>query len=143
MIGFLSKAEEQRLVEAIGRAEQNTSGEIRVHLEANCTGNPYERAIEVFFMLEMEKTAARNGVLIYVAVKDHKLAILGDEGINNVVPDHFWEENLRDMQLHFSMSQYAEGLERAIEHAGEKLKQYFPYDRGTDQNELSDAISLG
>jgi uncharacterized membrane protein len=143
VIGFLSKAEEQRLVDAIGRAEQNTSGEIRVHLEANCKGNPYERAIEVFFMLEMNKTSARNGVLIYVAIKDHKLAILGDEGINKVVPEHFWEENLHDMQLHFSMSQYAEGLERAIEHAGEKLKQYFPYDRGTDQNELSDAISLG
>ncbi len=143
MIGFLDKAEEQRLVEAIGRAEQNTSGEIRVHLEAHCNGNPYERAIEVFFELGMEKTAARNGVLIYVAVKDHKLAIIGDEGINKVVPEHFWEENLHDMQLHFSMSQYAEGLERAIEHAGEKLKQFFPYDRHTDQNELSDAISLG
>lgn len=143
MIGFLSKAEERRLVDAIGRAEQNTSGEIRVHLEAHCATNPYERAIEVFFMLEMNKTAARNGVLIYVAVRDHKLAILGDEGINKVVPDNFWEDNLREMQLYFSMSQYVEGLERAIEHVGKKLKLYFPYNRGTDQNELSDAISLG
>ncbi len=143
MIGFLSKAEEQQLVDAIGRAEQNTSGEIRVHLEAKCAGNPYERGIEVFFTLGMDKTKARNGVLIYLAIEDHKLAILGDEGINKVVPENFWEENLHDMQLHFSMSQYAEGLERAIEHAGEKLKQYFPFDRGTDQNELSDAISLG
>ncbi len=143
MIGFLDKSEQQRLVDAIGRAEKNTSGEIRVHLEPRCDINPYERAIEVFFMLEMDKTAARNGALIYVAIDDHKLAIIGDEGINKVVPENFWEEALHDMRLHFSMSQFTEGLEKAIERVGEKLKYYFPYDRRTDQNELSDAISLG
>jgi uncharacterized membrane protein len=133
----------QQVEAAIEAAERNTSAELRVHLEEKCSEDPLDRASYIFEKLEMHKTAARNGVLIYVAVKDHKLAILGDEGINKVVPEHFWEENLHDMQLHFSMSQYVEGLERAIEHAGEKLKQYFPYDRGTDQNELSDAISLG
>ncbi len=143
MIRVLSKLEQQRLVDAIGRAEKNTSGEIRVHVEARCSVNAYERAVEVFFTLEMDKTMARNGVLIYVAVDDRKMAIIGDEGINKVVPENFWEETLHDMRLHFSMSQFTEGLENAIERAGEKLKIYFPYDRNTDQNELSDAISLG
>jgi uncharacterized membrane protein len=143
VIRVLSKLEQQRLVDAIGRAEKNTSGEIRVHVEARCSVNAYERAVEVFFMLEMDKTMARNGVLIYVAVDDRKMAIIGDEGINKVVPENFWEETLTDMRLHFSMSQFTEGLENAIERAGEKLKIYFPYDRNTDQNELSDAISLG
>ncbi len=143
MIGFLDKSEQERIVDAIGLAEKNTSGEIRVHIESRCTINPYERAVEVFFMLGMDKTAARNGVLIYVAVDDHKLAIIGDEGINNVVPENFWEDALNDLRLHFSMSQFTEGIEKAIGRVGEKLKHYFPYDRRTDQNELSDAISLG
>ena len=114
-----------------------------MHLEPRCSINSYDRAVEVFFMLEMDKTSARNGVLIYVAVDDHKLAIIGDEGINKVIPENFWEEALQDMRLLFSMSQFTEGLEKAIERVGEKLKYYFPYDGQTDQNELSDAISLG
>ena len=140
MIDFLSKAEEQRLVDAIGRAEQNTSGEIRVHLEANCKGNPYERAIEVFYMLEMNKTAARNGVLIYVAFSDRKLAILGDVGIHMHVAPETWETIKNQMTADFSTGNYAAGLCTAVASVGEHLKNFFPYHRD-DRNELSNSVS--
>src|SRR6187549_1326840 len=88
---FLTPEEENAVVGAIHQAEKNTSGEIRVHLEKTTSIAPMDRAIEVFNQLEMYKTKDANGVLIYVATEDHKFAICGDKGINDVVPHDFWE----------------------------------------------------
>ncbi|GEM56179.1 hypothetical protein FB1_24000 [Flavobacterium branchiophilum NBRC 15030 = ATCC 35035] len=98
---FLSKEEEQAIVDAICRAEKNTSGEIRVHIESKTTLNPMQRAIEVFNKLEMYQSAAANAVLIYVAVVDKKFAICGDKGINEVVPPDFWESTKNAMAEQF------------------------------------------
>ena len=76
-----TEAEEQKILEAIKSAESNTSGEIRLHIEKHCKIDPYDRAIEVFEKLGMTKTEQRNGVLVYMALADHKFAILGDEVI--------------------------------------------------------------
>lgn len=95
---FLSKEEEQEIVKAIQQAESVTSGEIRVHLESQIDGNVHERALEVFHMLEMDKTNLHNGVLFYVAVKSKAFAIYGDKGINKTVPDLFWEST-RDLEI--------------------------------------------
>lgn len=140
---FLSKAEEQRIVTAIQTAEQRTSGEIRVHLEASTESkDAYLRAQEIFQMLEMHKTDAHNGVLIYVAVEDKKFVIFGDEGINKVVENDFWNTTKDIMQKQFKEGNYAQGIIDGILKAGDELKVHFPW-QIDDKNELTNEISKG
>ena len=135
--------QQQQLIAAIRQAETETSGEIRVHLEANCpNGDPMRRAIEVFKHLGMHQTKQQNGVLFYLAHDDRKFAVLGDSGIDAKVPAGFWDSTKDLMRQHFAKNEYVEGLSRGIEQAGHQLKQYFP-SVDDDQNELSDDISLG
>lgn len=140
---FLSPDEKKRVVAAIAKAEKNTSGELRVHLENHCHEDVLDRAAYLFDKLEMHKTEAQNGVLVYVAVKDHQLAILGDGGINRVVPAGFWDDVRDTMVSHFKENRYADGLEAGILLAGEQLSKHFPYQPKTDVNELSNDISFG
>jgi uncharacterized membrane protein len=137
-----SKAEEQRILDAIKAAEENTSGEIRIHIERKCKKDVYTEAVEVFERLGMTKTVLRNGVLILVALDDHKFAIIGDQGINEKVPSNFWEETKELMVDHFKAGRIADGIIEGITDAGQQLKQYFPY-QSNDENELDDDISYG
>ena len=139
-ITILNREQDYRVVEAIRQAELNTSGEIKVHIENRCKGNVEERSLVVFKKLKLNETQLRNGVLIYLAVKDHKFAILGDEGINNMVEEGFWNDVKDLMQSHFKEGRFAEGLEQGIQRCGEKLKTYFPY-QTDDINEIPDEIS--
>lgn len=140
---FLTKQEEQDIVEAIRVAEKNTSGEIRVHLEKKISAAvAYDRAVEVFNELEMHNTKDSNGVLIYIAVKSKQFAICGDKGINEVVPTDFWESTKNIMAGHFRNGNFKQGLVDGILKAGEQLKKYFPY-QDDDTNELSNEISKG
>ena len=139
-INILNHEEDRRVVEAIKQAELNTSGEIKVHIENRCKGDVEERSLFVFDKLKLHETKLRNGVLIYLAVRDHKFAILGDEGINKVVGDGFWND-VKDLMLsHFKEGRFADGLEQGIMRCGEKLKTYFPY-QSDDINEIPDDIS--
>ena len=137
---ILNNEEDRRVVEAIKQAELNTSGEIKVHIENFCHINVEKRSLMVFKHLKMNKTKQRNGVLIYLAVKDHKFAILGDEGIDKVVGNDFWNDVKDLMMSHFKEGRFAEGLEQGILRCGEKLKAYFPY-QSDDINEIPDEIS--
>ncbi|MDR5589423.1 TPM domain-containing protein [Christiangramia sp. SM2212] len=138
---FLSKSEEEEIVDAIRQAERTTSGEIRVHLEPS-TGelDIFERAMEVFHMLKMDNTKQDNGVLIYVAVEDRNFVIYGDKGINDVVADDFWESTKDLIVSHFKKGRFKDGLVEGIIKAGEQLQKHFPWDEN-DTNELSDQIS--
>lgn len=127
---------------AIEVAELNTSGEIRVHLEDKCPKNEFDRAVEVFAKLEMQKTQLRNGILFYVAVSDRKFVIIGDAGINARVPENFWEEITETVLKFFRTEKITEGLMEGIRLAGEQLKEHFPYEDG-DKNELPNDISFG
>ncbi|MBO6025772.1 MAG: TPM domain-containing protein [Bacteroidales bacterium] len=139
-VNILNREEDRRVVEAIRQAELNTSGEIKVHIENRCRGDVEKRSLVVFRHLNLDKTKLRNGVLIYLSVKDHHFAILGDEGINNVVGEGFWND-VKDLMLsHFKEGRFAEGLEQGIMRCGEKLKTYFPY-QSDDINEIPDDIS--
>lgn len=139
---FLTEKEEQEIVNAIQLAEKETSGEIRVHIEKTTSKDAFDRALEVFQLLQMHNTELKNGVLIYVAVEDKSLVICGDEGINDVVELDFWDST-RDLMLgHFKKGNFTQGLIDGILQAGERLKTYFPYEIG-DQNELSNEISKG
>lgn len=137
---FLSKEDEAAIVEAIQRAENKTSGEIRVHIEAHTDEDHYEHAKKVFAELNMHQTEQRNGVLFYLAVNDHKFVILGDEGINKLVPHDFWDETKNMMQAQFRKGNFREGLVEGILKAGKELKEHFPY-QDDDTNELSNEIS--
>ena len=132
---------QKQVVAAIETAELNTSGEVRVHLDDNCKGDVLDRAAYVFEKLEMHKTDQRNGVLFYLAVQDKKFAILGDAGINQKVPDNFWEEIKSEVIANFKKGDFAEGLSSGIVKAGEQLKAHFPYQED-DVNELENEISF-
>ncbi len=137
---FLTPKEEKEIVNAIGLAEKNTSGEIRVHIENHSEKPPLERAQEVFSQLGMDGTVARNGVLFYVGVSDHTFAIIGDEGIDKAVENDFWDCTKDVVISHFKEKRYKQGLVEGILRAGDRLKQYFPF-TADDKDELSNEIS--
>ncbi len=139
---FLTADQEQQIVAAIRHAEKTTSGEIRVHLEKHTDLDVLDRTRELFHSLKMDNTIQRNGVLIYVAVEDHRFAIYGDQGINDVVANDFWECTKDAILNQFKEGDFTQGLIDGILRAGEQLQKYFPWDRG-DTNELSDEISKG
>ena len=126
---------------AIKAAEKNTSGEIRLYVEDTCEEEVLDHAAFLFGELEMHKTELRNGVLFYLAMQDHKFAILGDGGINAKVPEDFWEHIKEAMVGHFKEGKFAEGLEQGISMAGEALAEHFPF-QDDDVNELSDDIII-
>lgn len=139
---FFSQAEKERIKASIREAEENTSGEIRLHVENRCNGDVLDRAAYVFGKLEMHKTELRNGVLFYLSVLDHKFAIIGDKGINATVPPDFWDGIKAAMLEKFKNSEYTEGVCTGIRMTGIALRQHFPY-QSDDVNELSDEISFG
>lgn len=139
---FFTEQEESQIVGAIKQAELNTSGEIKVHVESKCADHAFERAIEVFASLQMDTTRQRNGVLFYLALEDHKFAIIADTGINEEVQEGFWQEIKQQMQADFKKGKVAEGLSSGILATGQALRAYFPYQEN-DENEISDDISKG
>jgi uncharacterized membrane protein len=138
---FLTKEQQDQITGAIAEAEKKTSGEIRVHLEKKCKNSPEKRAIEIFNQLKMFSTAQRNGSLIYIAIEDRKFAVIGDKGINEIVPENFWDSIRDQMILNFSKNDYGNGIVEGIKVIGEKLKEHFPY-QTNDKNELTDEISF-
>lgn len=141
-MAVFTETDQEQIRKAIEEAEKNTSGEIRVCTEKRCPAeNAIERATAYFLKIGMDKTALRNGVLIYIATEDHKFAVIGDAGINEVVPANFWDTIREAMRSRFKEGQLTEGLITGIRMAGEKLEAFFPR-RDDDRNELPDEISF-
>lgn len=139
---FLTIGEEQEIVEAIRKAELNTTGEIRVHIEHTCNMDVFEHALEMFHVLKMDNTKEQNGVLIYVAVNNKAFVIFGDKGINDVVSSTFWDSTRDKIKNQFKAKQYKQGLIDGIEEAGKVLAKYFPW-HPEDKDELHNTISKG
>ena len=139
---FLGKENEKLIAKAIEQAESQTSGELRIHIENQCKLDVLDRAAAVFKSLSMHKTEERNGVLFYLSISDRKFAIIGDVGINAVVPEDFWDSTKEIVINHFKKAEYTQGLVEGITLAGELLKKYFPRQKD-DVDELSDEISYG
>lgn len=138
---FFTREQQEAIVRAIGEAEHATSGEIRVHIETSNKADVLDEAAWLFRKLGMHRTADRNGVLIYLSLKERRFAIIGDTGINAVVPPGFWD-NIRDhMNQRFSEELFTEGLTEGIIMTGEQLKEHFPHAKD-DINELTDTISF-
>ncbi len=138
---YFTKEQQHVIIAAIEDAEKSSSGEIRVHIEEHCKADPLDRAAYFFAKLDMHKTQLRNGVLFYVAYKDHKLAVIGDSGINSCVPPTFWEEIKNTMITQFSHGKIVEGISDGVRMAGTQLKEFFPL-QSNDINELSNEISF-
>jgi len=139
---FFTSEQQKSIQQSIANAELNTSGEIRVHIDDKCKGDVLDAAANMFHKMKIDKTELRNGVLFYLAVSDHKFAILGDKGINEKVPTDFWD-HIKDVMLsHFKKQEFTEGLSKGIEMAGEKLKTNFPL-QSNDTNELTNDVSFG
>jgi len=139
---FFTQDELDKIVESIEKAELETSGEIRFHMESKCKADALSRAIQVFKNLKMHKTDLQNGTLIYLATEDKKFAIVGDKGINEKVPDDFWDDIKEEMAKEFKDNEFVSGISNAVLKIGEKLKEFFPY-QSDDINELSDDVSIG
>ena len=139
---FLTTGQEKEIVEAIIKAEKQTSGEIRVHIEKTSNGDVNERAHNVFHILKMDETELQNGVLIYVAVEDRSFVICGDKGIDKVVPDNFWDKTKEAIENQFKNGDFKNGIIEGVLMAGEQLKHFFPF-TNNDRNELDNEISKG
>ena len=139
---LLSAEQKAHIVAAIRKAELETSAEIRVHIENRCKGDVLDRAVDVFSKLGMDRTAQRNGILIYVAIKDRKTAIIGDVNINKCVSHDFWLECYAAIKSHFMQEKFCEGLCTVISMIETELKPHFPH-QSDDVNELPDDISFG
>ncbi|HNR17874.1 MAG TPA: TPM domain-containing protein [Chitinophagaceae bacterium] len=137
--------EDNRLiVKAIRQAEKRTSGEVRVFVENRCRFmDAIDRAAEIFFSLKMEKTEERNAVLVYVALKDHQLAVFADEGIYQKTGQEYWNKVVAEMIQSFNKDDYAKGIAECVIQIGEALTTHFPFDNDTDKNELPDHIVFG
>ena len=139
---FLSALDQQRIVKAIGDAEERTSGEIRVHVQKRVGATDIRNLAErTFERLGMTKTAARNGVLLFIASEDRQFTILGDSGINEMVPAGFWDDVVAKLTSRFKSGEFTDGIIEAIEAAGEHLASYFPHSEN-DVNELSNDIDV-
>jgi uncharacterized membrane protein len=143
-IAFFTPEEKQHIVEAIRQAEKKTSGEVRVFVESRCSFmDAIDRAAEIFSRLNMQQTKDRNGVLVYVAMKDRQLAVFGDEGIHRIVGDEYWNIIVKKMLHDFNRDNYADGISHCVGEVGEALRIHFPYDKDIDKNELPDDIVFG
>ena len=145
---LFSEADLEAIAAAVATAEHGTSGEIRVHLErrlprprGGAAPDALARATEVFTQLSMHATAERNGVLIYLAVEDRKLAIAGDAGVHARVGEAYWQR-IRDVMVErLRRGEPREAVVHAVTEVGAVLQRFFPR-RPDDRNELSDRVSL-
>ena len=141
---FFTAEEKKSIVDAIRSSEKRTSGEIRVFVESRCRYmDAIDRAAELFFRLDMERTDDRNAVIIYLAIKDRQLAVFGDENIHKKVGDEYWNDVVAKMIQHFDRENFAKGLQQCVTEIGEALYFHFPYNNDTDKNELPDDIVFG
>lgn len=141
MADQINSDDHKRIVKAIEEAELNTSGEVRVHIESKCKEDILDHAAFIFEKLEMHKTDQRNAILFYMALNDHKFAVIGDAGIHAKVGDEFWTKVKDEMLPFFKEGKLADGLINGIQKAGMELKTYFPY-QSNDKNELDNEISF-
>jgi uncharacterized membrane protein len=138
---FLAQLDQQRIVEAIKRAEGQTSGEIRVHVQPKAGAGIRKLAEKTFERLGMTATKMRNGVLLFIASEEQRFVILGDRGIDDKVPSGFWDDIAARLTSRFKNGEFTDGIVEAIESAGEHLKAYFPR-AADDTDELSDDLDI-
>jgi uncharacterized membrane protein len=137
---FISKLDHDRIVKAIREAESKTSGQIRIYIQrGSLKGEALESARKKFTELRMHETRDRNAVLIYVAPRARKLAVIGDQGIHEKCGDPLWQSVVSTMTDHFKKERFTDAIVDAVRELGAVLSEHFPHQAG-GQNELPDEI---
>ena len=139
---FLKDYEKDLIVATIRKAELETTGEIRVHIDDKCDGEVFDRAVKLFNHLKIDRTRFKNGVLIYIATEDRKFAVIGDEAIHEKVGNNFWNSIAQKLHNDFLETNYCKGIVESIERISEILNKYFPQTDNLKHNELDDEISF-
>lgn len=140
---FLNNSEIQHVLDAVRLVENKTSGEIRICIEKKCAYvDATDRARELFYQLQMQKTHHRNAVIIYIAYQDQDFAIYADIGAFKAIEPHFWQQAVRDLAKQFGSKNYLHGLIYCVEQIGNALSIHFPL-QGEAKNELPDDIIFG
>lgn len=140
-MALFTDEEQERIRQAIEDVEKHTSGEVRICVEKNCNEDVLLRAAKYFHELGMQHTRQRHGVLIYLATVDRKFAIIGDKGINKLVPANFWNSTKDAMLQHFKYGDLVEGILTGLKIAGEELKKHFPSDND-NPNQLPNDVAF-
>lgn len=142
---LLSPEIQKAVAAAIAAAEQKTMGEIRVFVESHCAlVDPLARCEEVFVQLNMHQTAERNGVLLYIALKDRQFAIAGDKGINDKVGGNaYWEQHAATLKSYLAKGYVQEAICNCVTAIGASLATHYPLTGGQNTNELPDEIVFG
>lgn len=144
MLLFSQPIQKSVIEQAIADLEKKTSAELRVYVErkkADADRSALQQATFLFQQLEMEKTALRNGVLIYLALQSKQCAIVGDQGIDQYVEADFWQRACDLIVEQAKQKQYTQGIVNAIAMIGERLAQHFPYQED-DKNELPNEVVM-
>nr|WP_320131862.1 TPM domain-containing protein [uncultured Holophaga sp.] len=141
--GLVKRLDQRRIVAAIEAAEARTSGEIRVSVSRFFWGSVEKVAWRAFHRLGMDRTAQRNGILIFVVPSRQRFSVLGDEGIHAKVGQGFWDEVAACLGAHFRRGDFTEGLVEGIALIGERLAEHFPHQGKADRNELPDEVDFG
>jgi uncharacterized membrane protein len=136
---FLNQLRHDEIVAAIREAETKTSGEIRVFISRKAIDDPVPAAQAHFIELGMDKTREHNGVLIFVAPRAHKFAVIGDAAVHARCGDEFWTQLAQEMSSHFRKSEFTIGIVHGVQKAGELLANHFPRRPG-DSNQLPDEV---
>jgi len=137
---FLSKLEHDRIVQVIREAESKTSGQIRVYIQrGKLNADPLAAAQKKFHRLGMHKTSERNAVLIFVAPRAHKFAVVGDKAIHEKCGEEFWQRVVDVMRTHFQNEKFSHAIVEAVEEIGKLLATYFPK-KSRSSNELPEKI---
>jgi len=140
---FLSKLEHDQIVQAICDVESKTSGQIRVFIQrGKLDADPLIAAQKKFHRLGMHKTPERNAVLIFVAPRAHKFAVVGDKAIHEKCGEELWQRLVERMREHFQNEKFTDALVEAIEETGKALASNFPR-RSTSSGQLADDVIEG
>jgi uncharacterized membrane protein len=140
---FLTRLDHKRIVQAIKKAEGRTSGQVRVFVQrGDFEEDALPRAERKFVHLGMHKTRDRNGVLIFVAPRAHKYAVVGDVGVHEKCGHEFWQKLVTAMRTHFQKQDFDRAIIHAINEVGKVLTTHFPRTADTI-NELPDEVAHG
>ncbi len=123
---FLSSVEHDRVHQAIRSAEDGTSGDIVLFISHRRVADPIAAANAEFRKLRLDAATDKNSLLIFVAPKSQKFAVVGGSALHEKVGQAWWNELIALLTRHFKAGDFTNGFVAAIEQAARAMKQHFP-----------------
>ena len=126
MRAFTKHLQHDSIVATIRDAEPKTTGTIRVRISAKHVDDAVAAAQAEFLRLGMNQSPERNGVLIFVAPRARKFAVIGDEAVHAKCGEVFWQQLAEAMTGYFRKGEFTPGIVHGVQKAGELLAEHFP-----------------